>query len=310
MTGARRQSIDVYRGLALLAMAAYHACWDLAYYRLIDAGIGVDPVWLTAQRSILSAFLLLAGASLALAHREGIRWSSFWRREAILVAAALAVTAGTWVVFGADYVAYFGVLHAIALFSLLALPLVVAPLWIGATIAAVVLLLPAVYSSAAFDPRWLNWIGFFTDIPESADLVPVFPWFGVVVIGVLGMRLAADAPAFTWSSRLWPVRALAWLGRWSLLFYLIHQPILFGIITPIANAINAAESAKIAAFTQSCTASCGATHDAPFCTAYCGCALDMVVRDNLWNAVNAKERTQDQQSSVDAMTGLCTAMAK
>ena len=64
------QSIDVYRGLALLAMAAYHACWDLNYYGMIEVGIGVDPLWLSAQRAILTAFLLLAGASLELAHAQ------------------------------------------------------------------------------------------------------------------------------------------------------------------------------------------------------------------------------------------------
>src|SRR3569623_2743193 len=76
---ARRHSIDVYRGFALLAMAAYHACWDLNYYGLINGGIGIDPVWITAQRSILTAFLLLAGAGLALGHADGIRWRAVWR---------------------------------------------------------------------------------------------------------------------------------------------------------------------------------------------------------------------------------------
>ena len=35
------------------------------------------------------------------------------------------------------------------------------------------------------DPRWLDWIGFFRITPETADLVPVFPWLGVMLIGVL-----------------------------------------------------------------------------------------------------------------------------
>jgi len=69
-------------------MAAYHACWDLNYYSLITAGIGEDPVWISAQRGILTAFLLLAGAGLTLGHADGINWRSFWRREAVLVGAA------------------------------------------------------------------------------------------------------------------------------------------------------------------------------------------------------------------------------
>jgi len=225
----RRQSIDIYRGLAILAMAAYHATWDLTYYRLIEVGIGVDALWFTIQRSILTAFLLLAGAGLWLAHGKGVAWRPFWRREAILVAAALGVSAVTWFQFG-EYFAYFGVLHAIALSSLLVLPLVRAPLWAAIGTAIVFLFLPAVFASDAFDTPWLAWIGFFTAVPETADLVPMFPWFGVVLIGMIGMRLMADAPAFTWSSPALWARGLAAIGRWSLVIYLVHQPVLFGIL--------------------------------------------------------------------------------
>lgn len=307
MATPRLQSVDVYRGLALVAMAVYHACWDLNYYGLISVGIGVDPVWITAQRSILTAFLLLAGAGLALGHGSGIKWRAFWRREAVLVVAAIAVSAGTWFLFQDD-LAYFGVLHMIALGSLLALPFVVLPIWAGILVAIVVLALPALYSSDLFDPRWLNWLGFFKITPETADLVPVFPWLGVMLIGVLGMRLLRGAPAFGWSSRNPVVRGLAFAGRWSLIVYLIHQPLLFGIITPIANWVQSAEQVKQESFTQSCMASCTAgpgkaegAGGLQFCTNYCRCALDMTVRNDLWDATSTELKD---------MGALCTAMSE
>jgi len=288
-------------------MAAYHACWDLNYYGLITVGIGIDPVWITLQRSILTAFLLLAGAGLALGHANGIKWRPFWRREAVLVAAALAVSAGTWFLFQND-LAYFGVLHMIALGSLLALPFVVLPIWLGAAAAAVALLAPALYSSDLFDPRWLDWIGFFKITPETADLVPVFPWLGVMLIGVLGTRLLRNSPAFTWSSRNLAVRILGFAGRWSLIIYLLHQPLLFGIVTPIANWVQSSEQVKEASFTQSCLQSCGTGQGkaegagaAQFCTAYCHCALNMTVENDLWNA---------PAQSLKDMSALCTAMSE
>jgi len=305
----RLQAIDVYRGAALLAMAAYHTGWDLNYYGLIEAGIGTDPVWVFAQRAILSAFLVLAGASLALAHADGIRWRGFWKREAILIGAAALVSIGTAFALG-EYFAYFGVLHAIALFSLMALPFLRWPLWAGILTAIVFLFVPAVYQSDLFDPKWLDWIGFGVAIPETADLVPIFPWFGAVLVGVIGMRLWRSAPAFTWNSAARPVRALAFLGRWSLLFYLVHQPILFGIIMPISNYLNVAEQKKLSEFTNSCTAQCLPGHNGAFCTAYCGCALQMTVDGNLWDAINANPRDASQQQSVDSMTKLCTELAK
>ncbi|MDO8360018.1 MAG: heparan-alpha-glucosaminide N-acetyltransferase [Devosia sp.] len=312
----RLQAIDVTRGLAILAMAAYHTAWDLTYTGLIQTGIGVDPLWISVQRAILTSFLLLAGAGLVLGHAGGIDWRSFWRREAVLIAAALAVTAGTWFLFQ-EYFSYFGVLHAIAVTSLLALPFTIAPLWMGIAAAAIALFLPLAFSSEAFDPRWLNWIGFFRTTPETADLVPVFPWLGVVLIGVVGMRLLRDAPAFAWRSQNPAIRALAFAGRWSLVIYLVHQPLLFGLITPLANWVHSAEQTKLESFVSSCRASCalrqaqgegGGTEK--FCTAYCSCALDLTVRDSLWAAIDASPRTAEQQGAVDRMGKLCTAMAR
>lgn len=297
---SRRQSIDVYRGLAILAMVAYHATWDLNYYRIIEVGIGVDPLWFTIQRAILTAFLLLTGVGLWLAHGQGIDWRRFWKREAILVAAALGVSAVTWFQFG-QYFAYFGVLHAIALSSVLALPLIRAPLWMQIGVAVAVLFLPAVFGSDTFNTPWLAWIGFFTAVPETADLVPMFPWFGLVLLGVIGMRLLEAAPAFTWSSPALWARALARIGRWSLIIYLIHQPLLFGLITPIAGWIDTARQEKFTSFVNACEANCGVNGDAGFCTRYCSCALDLTVRDNLWEAGT---------DEVSRMTRLCTEMAR
>lgn len=300
MSSGRRQSIDVYRGLAILAMVAYHATWDLNYYRIIEVGIGVDGIWFTIQRSILTAFLLLTGAGLWLGHKDGINWRQFWKREAILVAAALGVSAITWFQFG-EYFAYFGVLHAIALSSILALPLVRAPLWAGIATAIFFLFLPAMFASDLFNTRWLAWIGFFTAVPETADLVPMFPWFGVVLLGMIGMRLLHTAPAFTWSSANVAVRALERLGRWSLIIYLVHQPLLFGIITPLAGWMDSAQRTKFANFTAACEANCAASGDAAFCTRYCSCALDITVRDNLWDA---------GREELGSVAQVCTEMAK
>lgn len=225
---SRLQSVDVYRGFAIVVMAAYHLLWDLNFEGVISVGIGVDPLWIGFQRSIVTAFLLLVGGSLWLAHRDGISWRGFWKREALLVAAAIGVSVVTWLQFG-EYFSYFGILHAIALFSLMALPFIGAPLWVGGVTAATFLFLPLL-NSPAFNPRGLSWIGFFNEVPMTADLVPVFPWFGVVLIGVLGMRLLQDTGLFVWRSENVVLRGVAQAGRWSLWIYLVHQPILFAVI--------------------------------------------------------------------------------
>ena len=88
--------VDIARGVAIIAMVAYHLCWDLSYFRFISADVGYDPQWVFIARSILAVFLLLVGIGLVLGHGKAIRWRSFWRRWVFVVAGALIITAATW----------------------------------------------------------------------------------------------------------------------------------------------------------------------------------------------------------------------
>jgi uncharacterized membrane protein len=309
--GERIALIDLLRGIAILAMAAYHLCWDLTYYGLIDVGLGETGPWVVVQRAILSSFLLLVGVGLVLGHGEGLRWRAFRRRLAMLVGAALLVSLGTYWLFG-EYFSYFGVLHAIALSSLLALPFLRAPLRVTVATAVAVIVLGCTVSSALFDTRWLSWIGFFVASPPTTDLVPLFPWFGVVLCGVVAARLAAPLRVrlAAWRPRHRLARGLALAGRWSLVIYLVHQPLLLGVVYPLA-LWHAPPPGPEVAFTQSCSATCGASgQEAKYCTLYCGCALDLATRDNLWAAIAAAPRSLAEEQSVAQMNVLCTAMAK
>ena len=69
----------------------------------------------------------------------------------------------------------------------------------------------------------------------------------------------------------------------------------------IAGWIDSAQRAKFESFTSSCEASCSKDNDAGYCMRYCSCALDITVRDNLWNA---------GPDDIGPMTRLCTEMAK
>lgn len=307
--------LDALRGLAILAMAAYHFGWDLYYTGWIATDITADPAWVTAQRLILGSFVLLAGASLALAHRDGIRWAAFWRRVAILAAAAIAVSIGTYLAFG-EYFAFFGVLHALALFAILALPFIRAPLWLVLATAAAVIAAALLISNPIFENRWLAWIGFWPVMPMTVDLVPVFPWFGVTLIGIAGMRLILSGPlrAPLAASRPGaPVRTLAWLGRWSLLIYLLHQPLIYGAVQGATNLIRPARAALSQAedFAKSCRAQCtaGGTPEG-YCDRYCTCALEEIEEADLWQALANPSSTAAQQSAVASVIRLCEAMSE
>src|SRR5690606_22137261 len=128
----------------------------------------------------------------------------------------------------------FGVLHAIALFSLMALPFLKLRWWITGMVGVAVVTANFAWNDATFEARWLAWIGFWPKSPPTSDVVPIFPWFGVVLLGVALMRLILASPLAagirSWRSDVPVARGAAFLGRWSLPFYLLHQPVLIGAL--------------------------------------------------------------------------------
>src|SRR6478735_8022666 len=115
----RVASVDAIRGFALCLMFVYHFAFDLRLYGVIAANFENDPFWLGFRALIVSMFMALVGVSLVLADRAGATASHFWRRIAIIGACALAVTAASWLAFPRSFI-YFGILHCIAVASVLA----------------------------------------------------------------------------------------------------------------------------------------------------------------------------------------------
>lgn len=231
----RFDRLDALRGFALVWMALFHFCFDLANQRLIQADFYRDPWWTTQRTLILSLFLLCAGAGQAIATAQGQSWQRFWRRWAQVAACALLVTAGSALMFPRSFI-YFGVLHGMAVMLIIArltAPLKAA-LW---PLGAVALALPWWIQHPLFDSRWTNWLGLVTTKPVTEDYVPLLPWMGVMWWGLAATHwLIARHPEWlSGAARGEPARpgmsaagGLAKLGRWSLTFYMLHQPILLG----------------------------------------------------------------------------------
>lgn len=223
----RYAAIDALRGFAILLMIAYHASFDLNYHGWIHQDFNNSPFWLAARASIVSLFLLLVGISLVL-NAQRADTSSFWRRQARLLAACIAVSVGSYLMFPDSFI-FFGILHFILLASLLG-RLCVRFYYVNLAASVLVLSAGINYASTLFNAPPLQWVGFMTYKPFTEDYVPLFPWFGVVLAGIFSGRLIVNHPA--WLSRFQPGnRMLALAGRHSLAIYLLHQPVLLGILT-------------------------------------------------------------------------------
>ncbi|MBB2891295.1 DUF1624 domain-containing protein [Flexivirga oryzae] len=252
--------VDVLRGVAIVAVVAFHTTWDLGDLGLISWRISAHWSGKVIAHAIAGTFLVLVGVSLVLAHRRGIRWAAFWRRELKLVALALLIT-GVSLVYQPREVVTFGILHSIAVASVLVLPSVRAHRAVPWALAVVALALPWLVHLPGRSP-WVSWTGLADGTQPALDWQPVLPWLALAFAGVGMMRWLLDAAGngheevatvaggsglsgvsgeevateAGWSRmRAWrpasaPVRSLAAAGRHTLAIYLVHQPVVYGAL--------------------------------------------------------------------------------
>lgn len=204
-------------------MVSFHFAFDLAHLGLSGANFYTDPLWTGQRTIILSGFLFIAGLSQGLGQPSAGR---FWRRWGQVVGAAVLVSLGSALMFPRSWIS-FGVLHAVAVL----LPLLRwgPARWSTPVLVVLVLVawgLPGLVQHPIFDSRALNPVGLVTHKPITEDYVPLLPWAAPVLLGLAAARS-------TWFSRLLQGGAPAALvkcGRWPLSVYLLHQPVLLGLI--------------------------------------------------------------------------------
>ncbi|TRZ97490.1 MAG: DUF1624 domain-containing protein [Rhodocyclaceae bacterium] len=224
--------IDALRGGAVAAMIVYHLGFDLNYLGWLNYSINSDLRWLTARALILSTFLFSVGASFALAEAAGTPLKTQLARILKILAAALLVTAGSWLAFPKSAI-YFGTLHAIAVMSLLLLAMPKG-VWRACVLGAAALVIGNAYANEYFDQPGLAWIGLMTHKPVTEDYVPLLPWFGACLIGYGLTNKFVEHQRFNDLARVEPrPRLLTWIGRHSLAIYLLHQPLLLGMLIPL-----------------------------------------------------------------------------
>jgi uncharacterized membrane protein len=290
-------------------MASYHFTWDLEFFGYAAPGLTAFGGWKLYARCIASTFLFLVGVSLVLAHGRGIRWRGFWRRFAMVAGAAAAITLVTRIAVPEGFI-FFGILRQIALASLLGLAFLRLPAQLTLVMAALVIAAPHWLRSLAFDHPALWWVGLSTVDPRSNDYVPLFPWFGAVLAGIGLTRLAGAAGILDRLAGVSPgrwLRPLVFAGQHSLAFYLIHQPVLIGCVWLFSQAFPPAALPPQDAFLSSCHASCGQVRDNAFCTAYCGCMLGRLGKDDMLVRIDKGDVDPALQARIADLASTCTA---
>ena len=307
---ARLAVVDLARGAALIGMAFYHLSWDFAYFHLIPPEIPSTAPMRLYSHAVAAAFLLLAGASLALAHPGAVRWRAYWRRLAIVGGAAALLTAAT-LFFDPEDAILFGILHCIAAASLLSAPLLLAPPAFAFVASGLAFAAPIFFASPFFNTPALDWIGLETVLPRTLDWRPLLPWAGFVFLGLGAMRLCRPAllasPIAQWSPEGRLARALAWAGRRSLPIYLIHQPILFALLFAATEVTGFSAAWEMEQFSKLCQRECVAGGGEPqTCVRPCQCVIDGLREAGLSRAMGRGAVSDEQRKEYTRIVQFCS----
>ena len=234
--------LDELRGLDLISMMCYHGLWDVVFL------FGVQLPWYTEmpghlwQQSICWVFILLSGFCVPLGHRT-------LKRGAQVFAAGALVTVVTLVFMPEDRVV-FGVLtflgSAMLLTGVLEPLLKKIPPAAGLAVSAVLFAL-----TYHLDERWLGFGGLRLALPDAWYANYFTAFFGFLPFDFYSTDYFALLPwlFLFWAGyflhfcmgrqRMEPLRrsvcpALGWMGRHSLLLYLLHQPVIYGVLSAAA----------------------------------------------------------------------------
>lgn len=237
---SRIHTLDELRGLALIAMIVYHTLYDLATMYGMPIGIGTDPGLVAFQRCICCTFIVVSGISARLSRNTG-------RRGCIVFGAAIVLTLVT-AIFLPDFQILFGILHCLGLsmilFAFLRKPLSHGSPWVWFGVFLLLFILTfelpqgyvgvpgfirVVLPQRLYRSEYLFFLGLPHPSFWSSDYFPLFPWFFLFLAGTSLGRFAEQGrfPAFTYKLR---VPALAFAGRWSLAIYMLHQPVIYGVL--------------------------------------------------------------------------------
>ncbi len=229
--------MDAARGVTILMMAVYHTMYDLDTF----GGFGIPSTsgfWRFFADATAFSFLFLVGVSLFISHTrarasqpEGSLFVKYLLRGLFVFGWGMVLTVVS-LALGMGVIA-FGILHLIGVSIILAYPFLnlrVPNLVIGLCIVGIGMYLMSL--GLVSESPWLLPFGVVPEGWVMPDYRPLLPGFGVVLIGLFaGNVVYGDGRApLGRGMGPWAARPLGALGRWSLVFYLVHQPIIIAML--------------------------------------------------------------------------------
>ncbi|MBP2132292.1 putative membrane protein [Methanomicrobium sp. W14] len=236
--------LDSFRGLAIFMMVWFHLIFDLTYFGIYYVNVSTG-FWRYFGYTTAVMFVFIAGVSVYISserskkHLFGFKYYiKFFKRGLFLILIGEVITFVTWAVIGEGFIV-FGILHLIG-FSVFVSPFFM-KLKKYNLLAGFLVIIAGFLISGTTGPYFLLPFGITPPGFVSLDYEPVFPWFGVFLIGIsAGTYFYPGAKrrfsGFSVSDNIF-FKFMSFMGRHSLLIYLIHQPVIVLLLSLSAGRI-------------------------------------------------------------------------
>lgn len=238
-SASRFQEIDCARGVAILMMILFHIVFDISFFKIAPFNVATG-FWRWFAMATAALFLVIVGISLVISNSRSAAGLSgfahtkkFLQRGAALFTIGLLVTFVTWLYLHEGFI-IFGILHLIGVSVMLS------PLFFRFgkynILLGLVCIAGGFFIGTVQGPLWLVPLGICPASFYSVDYTPLIPWFGAVLAGMgIGEFLYSGGVR-----RFMPlhlpdriVAPVAFLGRHSLVIYLVHQPVILLLLAAV-----------------------------------------------------------------------------
>lgn len=224
--------LDALRGFAVLCVVVLHFLYDLQ--ALMGIPIVENPVVYAIMQYGGILFVVLSGLCATLGRRS-------FRRGVLVFGCGMGITLVTVVMVKLgmaheSVIIWFGVLHLLGACMMIWPVCKKLPVWVLAVLGVIFVVLGFRFDAMRVESPWFIWLGLRYQGFATSDYFPLFPHLGWFLLGAVLGRTAYRSkttllPKFPAEAA--PVRFFRWCGTHSLWIYLIHQPVIYGILALI-----------------------------------------------------------------------------
>lgn len=221
--------LDALRGFCIVCVIFVHFMFDLVYF--LGKQVDFPPLYTFIQQYGGAIFVVLSGCCATLGSRS-------FRRGVLVFGCGMLITLVTFGMYrmgmaASDVVVKFGVLHLLGVCMMFYPLLKKLPTTALSVLAAAIVAIGYAIQGMRFSVRWLFPLGFVYPGFTSSDFFPLLPQLGWFLLGiVIGRTLYHEKRTLLpgTAQDFFLFRFFQWCGRQSLWIYLLHQPVVYGLI--------------------------------------------------------------------------------